>query len=99
MAEHKDPVCGMVVLPESAEGKAEFRGETYYFCSDQCMREFQSNPAKYVEVESTRGARGVADASPESEPPHTTKGRMTAPKFGSSVSGGGNLEPPFPSRD
>lgn len=48
MDEHQDPVCGMVVMPESAEGKAEFQGKTYYFCSDQCMRRFQSDPAKYA---------------------------------------------------
>lgn len=48
MADHRDPVCGMTVLEESAEGKAEFQGKTYYFCSDQCMRDFQSNPTKYA---------------------------------------------------
>jgi len=29
----KDPVCGMVIEPASAAGKAEHAGETYYFCS------------------------------------------------------------------
>lgn len=48
MADHRDPVCGMTVLEESAQGKAEFQGKTYYFCSDQCMRDFQSNPEKYA---------------------------------------------------
>ncbi len=48
MTDPKDPVCGMDVLPESAEGKAEYQGKTYYFCSDQCMREFQREPAKYA---------------------------------------------------
>ncbi len=48
MTDPKDPVCGMVVMPESAEGKAEYQGKTYYFCSDQCMRQFQADPAKYA---------------------------------------------------
>jgi Cu+-exporting ATPase len=48
VTEHKDPVCGMVVYPESAEGKAEYQGQTYYFCSNQCMRDFQADPAKYA---------------------------------------------------
>ena len=29
----------------------------------------------------------------ESEPPHTTTGKMTSPKFGSAGSGGAELEP------
>ena len=48
MTEYKDPVCGMVVLPESAQGKAEFEGKTYYFCSHECMVEFQASPKKYA---------------------------------------------------
>jgi YHS domain-containing protein len=48
MADHIDPVCGMVVMPESAEGKADYNGKTYYFCSDKCMRQFQADPAKYA---------------------------------------------------
>ncbi|MGI8618741.1 MAG: YHS domain-containing protein [Gemmatimonadaceae bacterium] len=48
MTEHTDPVCGMVVMPESAEGKAEYLGKTYYFCSDQCMRVFQNDPGKFA---------------------------------------------------
>lgn len=97
MADPKDPMCGMVVLPESAEGKVEFQGETYYFYSDQCMRAFESNPTKYVEVARTEGSRGgAADAAPQAEPLYTTRGGFTAPKFGSAGSGGGELEPPFP---
>lgn len=44
--------------------------------------------------------RGVPRADHDStgqrelhNPPHTTKGKFTAPKFGSSVSGGGDIEP------
>lgn len=28
----KDPVCGMMVDPETAPAKAEYQGQTYYFC-------------------------------------------------------------------
>jgi Cu+-exporting ATPase len=35
-----DPVCGMYVDESTAELKAEVRGVTYYFCSENCMREF-----------------------------------------------------------
>lgn len=44
----KDPVCGMMVDEKKAAGKSEYQGKTYYFCSDQCMRRFQSDPAKYA---------------------------------------------------
>src|SRR5271166_6599649 len=35
-----DPVCGMFVDETTVELKAEVRGDTYYFCSESCMREF-----------------------------------------------------------
>ena len=50
----KDPVCGMDV----AEGKAraagktsEYRGKTYFFCSDHCKDQFQHEPARYLKQE------------------------------------------------
>ncbi|MEM3014364.1 MAG: alpha-glucan family phosphorylase [Candidatus Bathyarchaeia archaeon] len=36
----KDPVCGMPIDPEKTEFKAEVRGKTYYFCSDNCRHIF-----------------------------------------------------------
>ena len=35
----------------------------------------------------------TADRSDESNPPRTTSGKITAPKFGSAGSGGAELEP------
>jgi Cu+-exporting ATPase len=35
-----DPICGMFVDEDTAELKAQVRGVTYYFCSENCMREF-----------------------------------------------------------
>ena len=35
----------------------------------------------------------IADRSDEPNPPRTTDGKMTAPKFGSAGSGGAELEP------
>jgi len=40
----------------------------------------------------------TADRSDEPNPPRTTTGKMTAPKFGSAGSGGAELEP-GPSKD
>ncbi len=39
-----------------------------------------------------------ADGAESAEPPHTTTGNVTAPKFGSAGSGGAELEP-GPERD
>src|ERR1019366_6011375 len=43
-----DPVCGMAVNPLEARGKAQYEGQTYYFCSPGCMHKFVSSPAKYL---------------------------------------------------
>ena len=45
-----DPVCGMTVNPETAVHKADYKGQTYYFCSGGCKTKFQANPAKYLEA-------------------------------------------------
>lgn len=43
-----DPVCGMAVSPETAAGKHEYNGETYYFCSSGCHSKFKADPEKYL---------------------------------------------------
>lgn len=45
---HKDPVCGMNVDPKRAAGKSDYRGTTYYFCSESCKQKFDQNPSEYV---------------------------------------------------
>jgi len=44
----KDPVCGMEIDPKDAAGKAEYQGQTYYFCSPDCKKAFDKEPEKYV---------------------------------------------------
>ncbi|MFP4026685.1 MAG: heavy metal translocating P-type ATPase [Candidatus Brocadiia bacterium] len=43
-----DPVCDMEVDPEDASGKSEYRGKTYYFCSERCKEEFVSDPDMFL---------------------------------------------------
>ncbi|HEY6421365.1 MAG TPA: heavy metal translocating P-type ATPase [Candidatus Binataceae bacterium] len=46
-----DLICGMEVDPSSANRSNrthEYRGETYYFCSDHCVTAFRADPAKYL---------------------------------------------------
>lgn len=44
----KDLVCGMTVKPAEARFKSEYRGKTYYFCSESCKRKFDGDPARYA---------------------------------------------------
>jgi Cu+-exporting ATPase len=44
----------MTVEPESAAGKFEYQGETYFFCSVHCQKLFASDPAKYLAAASAR---------------------------------------------
>jgi len=52
----KDPVCGMDVDPHTTPHRAEFRGRTYYFCSDGCRASFAADPEKYLREDSAAPA-------------------------------------------
>ena len=43
-----DPVCGMAVDPAKAAGRFEYKGTTYHFCSQHCLRAFKADPEKYL---------------------------------------------------
>jgi YHS domain-containing protein len=44
----KDPVCGMDVDINTAAGKSEYKGQTFYFCSPGCKKAFDKEPEKYA---------------------------------------------------
>jgi membrane fusion protein, copper/silver efflux system len=74
----KDLVCGMNVDPQSPHTlKTQYKGETYYFCSEVCKKRFEANPDKYVPKRSTKQPMVVKDlvcgmdVDPKS--PHTLK--------------------------
>lgn len=46
-----DEVCGMTIEAETAAGTAEFRGKTYFFCSERCKKKFEEHPGWFVPVE------------------------------------------------
>jgi Uncharacterized conserved protein len=48
MATHTDTVCAMQVDEQRAAGRSEHRGNTYYFCSQECKRKFDQNPQQYA---------------------------------------------------
>jgi membrane fusion protein, copper/silver efflux system len=70
-----DPVCGMAV----DQGKAKAAGRTvsyhdqiHYFCSDNCRKQFEANPARYAPGAPSRpetAARTSAPVPPSFTPP------------------------------
>jgi len=43
-----DPVCGMDVAPGSTKLVSLFKGQSYWFCAENCRRAFEDNPEKYL---------------------------------------------------
>ena len=54
MTQH-DPVCGMDIEPQSAFTKREHMGQTFYFCSQSCVDQFDKDPHRYVMTSATTG--------------------------------------------
>ncbi|HEY8369960.1 MAG TPA: YHS domain-containing protein [Thermodesulfobacteriota bacterium] len=48
MATFRDPVCGVQVDDGSAEIESTYQGKTYVFCSEDCKRRFEEDPARYA---------------------------------------------------
>jgi YHS domain-containing protein len=45
----KDPVCGMEVSKATAK-KADFDKADFYLCTDECLKKFIVEPAKYAKA-------------------------------------------------
>jgi YHS domain-containing protein len=87
MNQVKDPVCGMMVDRDTAPAHTTYESQEVYFCSHECRREFEAEPARHV---------GQLERQ---EPPYTVSKGFAAPKFGSAVSGGLEYEPGPERRD
>ena len=44
----RDPVCKMDVDEKAAPARADYEGDQYYFCSEDCKRRFIADPERYV---------------------------------------------------
>ncbi|MFQ6013397.1 MAG: YHS domain-containing protein [Thermoplasmata archaeon] len=42
-----DPVCGMSVDEGETKLTATHEGHTFYFCSDDCQKTFETDPHRY----------------------------------------------------
>jgi Cu+-exporting ATPase len=47
-AEVLDPVCGMMIEPADAADTYEYKGQTYYFCMQDCADRFKADPEQYL---------------------------------------------------
>ena len=79
----KDPVCNMDVVPATARGSSEYKGQTYYFCSQSCVQRFNIDPEKYLAPNPPASQMiqigGIAPA-PKTQPapqPSAGKGHVT----------------------
>jgi YHS domain-containing protein len=45
-----DPVCGMQVDPHKTDLTAEYDGQTYFFCAENCRKAFENQPRKYLAI-------------------------------------------------
>lgn len=43
-----DPVCNMTVSPQESRYQVEYKGSTYYFCTEGYMKAFNTNPEQYL---------------------------------------------------
>jgi YHS domain-containing protein len=55
----RDPVCNMEVNEQNAAARAEYQGQTYLFCSQDCKNKFDQNPQQYAK----QGAQGAGRSS------------------------------------
>jgi YHS domain-containing protein len=46
----KDPVCGMDIEPQDAAASREHMGHTFYFCSPNCVAQFDADPHRYAQA-------------------------------------------------
>jgi YHS domain-containing protein len=43
-----DPVCAMVFEERKAAATIEYDGQTYHFCTEACLRQFEADPGRYL---------------------------------------------------
>src|SRR5262249_1230162 len=53
----------MNVLPETAAGKYDYNGKTYYFCCPRCLERFRAAPAQFLTVGLIREAEAQQPAA------------------------------------
>src|SRR2546430_1675018 len=60
----RDPVCGMMIDPDTAAGNFDYQGQTYYFCNPGCLKKFQASPEVYLSKAPTSSGPHLAAIQP-----------------------------------
>ncbi len=68
-----DPVCGMIVDPQTAASSYEHRGRRYFFCSQHCGEKFRADPAAYLAQGPPAAPSGAHDHHQSSHPVKGTR--------------------------
>lgn len=66
---HIDPVCKMLVIPETAAAKYDHNGTTYYFCMPGCKDKFAADPKRFLSEPAASAAGKNVEESPSNWPP------------------------------
>ncbi|GAB4577378.1 MAG: heavy metal translocating P-type ATPase [Anaerolineales bacterium] len=56
----KDPVCGMELEAQTAFATRPYKGQTFYFCSENCVKRFDATPEQYAPAIPS-ATTGIAD--------------------------------------
>ena len=73
-----DVVCKMEIDKRTAEFTSEYKGMTYYFCALSCKQEFDENPEKYINSETTEDeTQGASEQVTTSETPVATNSTVS----------------------
>ena len=85
-AEVLDPVCGMTISPDDAVGHVDYKGQTYYFCSQSCLDQFRATPEPFLGERPAATPPSPADVEREytcpMDPEVRQKGPGACPKCG-----------------
>lgn len=68
----KDLVCGMEIDPREAAAIREVKAQKFYFCSDHCVQQFDTNPNRYTHLD-TETNQPARSAHTESTNDHQTQ--------------------------
>src|SRR5262249_17841135 len=66
----RDPVCGMTVDPHATAHRHNHSGQTYYFCSANCLQKFATAPDQYIEPSQAKAPARVPEGTIYTCPMH-----------------------------
>ncbi len=81
----KDPVCNMMVNPETAKYRTEYKGEQFYFCAASCLKKFTEAPEQYLRPQKnvlpviSSGVLQIKPAASAATPGSAPAGEYTCP--------------------